>query len=282
MKMSRYEISYQPFHRKLLGAAGTQKISVVLNEENLAGFLLMASKIIHSSQIEIKGIPIDVDPYLGEGNFKYSAIFLNLVVQFNTLDGFQGAIFICNLLGKSWEDFILDIKFNNISIGITSRNYFGRIVLYQKGNMIDIRELPQYNVNLMTTDSLIRNSLECFDLYSGFYLPSNIYFSSADIFHRDIIASAAITQNNFMLPRQYRNGLYIYNVCTYSPYRRQGIMKSILIMMINDILKSDMNANIYLEVEHHTGAYELYTSLGFYKVDEINEPGKSYHLMKFL
>lgn len=268
--MSQYQIRFQPFYGKKLGDLGTQNINIKFTNENLAGFLLMSNRILSANQIEIKGIPIPIDSHLGQGKLKYNALFKDLPVQFETIDGFQGAIVLCNLLGKPWTQLI-----KNLNVEIISGTYFGKISLTQSGEMIDIRMLPQFGVNLMTTNTIIRDQLDCFKNYPGFFLPSDIHLSSLDSSHHDVVAVAAVTSN------KYLGAFYIYNACTYSPYQRKGLMKSILIGLINEILQSHPGWPIYLEVEPQIPAYQLYSGLGFQKVGELWDMGKYYYLMKF-
>lgn len=269
--MSKYKIQYQPFLGKRLGDPGTQKITIDLNEENLAGLLLMSSQIILSSKISIEGIPILVEKYIGKGDLRYNAKFKNLWVQFDSLEFIRGAIFICNLLGKPWQDLIYDSE-----IKLTSNIYLGKILIFGDEDMIDIRQLPQYGVNLITTNSLIRDLLDCFNNFPTFHLSSHIYLASTDSNNHNVVATTSVT-------RKFYGGYLIYNACTYSPYKRQGLMKSILIMLINELLELDLENKICLEVDpNNRAAYTLYVSLGFRKIGEgIDNIGRFFHLMQF-
>lgn len=284
-----YNITYQPFVNKLISDTGTQNINITLTNENLAGLILMSSQIINTQNIIINGHQtIDVNRYLGEGQLPYSAKFKNVKVQFNSLEFIQGAILICNLLGKSWQNLIYAPH-----LRLISNSYLGRILILGSGELlsnsplslcdngqnIDIRQLPQYGVNLITTNALIRDMLDCFGILVGFYLPSNIYTVSTDLNNQDVVASASVTTQN----PNFLNSYLIYNACTYSQYKRQGLMKSILIMMINELLMVNLNSDIYLEVDpQNAGAVGLYTSLGFRKVRETTYENKVFNVMKFM
>lgn len=275
-----YTIFYQPFTNKALGGSGTQKINVTLNNENLAGLLLMSNQIINNQNINIIGnLTFDINQYLGKGKLPYNAKFKNLEVQFNSLDGIQGAILICNLLGKDWRNII-----EAPQLGLTSSTYLGKILISDHDNFINIQQLPQKGVDYMTTNSLIQDMLDCFGQLAGFFLPSNIYTVSTDPNNQNVVTSASvsITQNNQTLPIQFRDGYLIYNACTHSNYKRQGLMKSVLIMLINEILSMNPKSNIYLEVDpNNNAAISLYTSLGFQKVGENTYGNRFSHVMKF-
>ena len=107
----------------------------------------------------------------------------------------------------------------------------------------------------------------------GVYLPSLLYLLFVD---SQVVATVFLTSLKTALPLKYQsvlNSHYIYNVCTYSPYRGRGLMRSVLTSALADIagLSKTSPVIFYLTVDPaNLPAYRLYTSLGFVKIDQVD------------
>ena len=148
-------------------------------------------------------------------------------------------------------------------------------------NSIDTKEIFIRPDGVKIRD-LTQTMFECFNSYPGFCIPCDIYSASIN---NNIISCAVVSssQNILNIPSQFNDGYLIYNVCTLYKYRRKGLAKSILIMLINDLLTLDPKCNIYLEVDiQNTIAYDLYSSLRFEKVGKNEHKNVLYHIMKFV
>jgi len=315
-----YEVTYQPFVKLTITQPGTQRKTLTLTPEKLAGFVLMANQVTGPLQIMIEGINLvqfverdqhklafgswvegthDWEEYLRDRfsvdlskvKGRFTAILLNrysqnndLLIQTDDPDFFQGSITLCKLFGLNWPSFIIEPHQGKEPYMIKSNFYLGKVLIPNSGTV----PLSSLHPHLApeTMRSLSRSLDECFGIFPKSVIsPATIMFSSTDPNYHSITSSAAITSSISHLPAEYQiNGSYfIFNVCTSINYRGKGLSRSVLIALINEVVKPDRVTVIQLEVEPvNVTAYQLYTSLGFVKVGASMAGGKYFHIFRLI
>lgn len=266
--------------------------SFIVTPEKLLGMILMAGQLSSPERISIKksnGDIIDtvasltlpnVITDLPDPQYNYTVFLNQLKVQFQDLDFIRGAVAICILLGVNPATTITQIKNKGQISNFKFDYYLGNISVPGEGYSIPLDELL-FITNPGTVESLSKSLYDCFHVQAGIIAPSNLYIITQDANYIDIVASAAVTSVAARVPAYYRiPGMqYIYNVCVGSEYRGQGLGKSILIALINGLINEGASA-FTLEVDpDNLPAYKLYTSLGFFKIDETHEQDKTYDLL---
>lgn len=154
--------------------------------------------------------------------------------------------------------------------------YIGKISIPENTKIYDIL----YSDSL---SSLSRNYIEAFglDIHNLCFLPpSKVYMISTDYDFNNIICSICLSKNidnlEFLTPYIKESNKnfsiwYLFNVCTYKPYRSKGYMKYLLDYALKDILKDlslskikNNQIKIYLIVDtKNIKAKQLYLNFGF-------------------
>lgn len=115
---------------------------------------------------------------------------------------------------------------------------------------------------------------------AGLGTPSTIYIMTRDNKFTEMLTTAA-TPMLIALPTKYHTfeSYYIYNVGAKHTHSGQGLAKSILMTLINDLIGIGIKSFL-LEVDpNNITAYNLYTGLGFQKIDNHAIGPKWYDLL---
>ena len=114
--------------------------------------------------------------------------------------------------------------------------------------------------------SLVEMVFGCFEAPDiGVNLPSTIYFLATG---KEVVASVFLTEKSqFNL-----NGYYVYNVCTTHRYRGQGLMKQLLAWILKFHVTYSAPVFYLMVAPTNLPAYQLYRTLGFIKVDQVEQP----------
>jgi hypothetical protein len=187
------------------------------------------------------------------------------------------------LFGYNWPPLLTNLSYGGQPWPLQSNFYLGEVNITQPGySMLPISFL-QHILPESTYTTLVQNFEECFHLQDRIYtyVPSMVSLVAADVDYKQVMATSSITTYLQHLPSMYRDlkAGYIFNVCAGQKYRGQGYTKSILISQINKFIRSGITAFL-LEVDPtNISAYKLYQSLGFYKIDSIeNDKYDLYYL----
>lgn len=275
-------VEYKP----ILGVEMLHTKKVKASAETIVGMAVVASQLIDLDRFAIRksnstliDIPACLElPYVVHAGqpvtLPYTAKFLGTKVQFISQDFIAGAILVCQLLGIGWNSIITNI----IGLVVTPNFYLGEVEVEQfvDESSVHIRYL-QYFLTEASIDSAIQRLDECFHVQDNLaiYLPAKLTFSSADPEFTTITALSMATPYLDHLPIDYRHypAWYLFNVCAGNKYRGQGYTKSVLIAQINGLIATGIT-DFFLEVDpDNTPAWKLYQSLGFYKIDSV-ENGK--------
>jgi predicted GNAT family N-acyltransferase len=264
------------------------------NPEQLSGVLVMAYTLAYPNSVNITrrdGTPIDLNQtpktlYWGHypERSNYTAKFLNKPVSFNSLDFIQGAIQVCLLFAFDPSSTITELKYQYTPTQLNFGRYFASISLsnptdYPDGIPIEFDFLTDI-LGESRIESMSRNLRECFpDSEQGTIVPSELYFVTTDPEHNEVIALAEITSYLPEEIEQYVGAWYIFNVCTSNSVRGQGLSKSIMVAMLNNLYRQGVTQFILEVLPSNTVAYNLYTSLGFRKVDSVTEGDKTYDVL---
>ena len=269
--------------------------------EELIGMILITSQTISPNNISIQrqnGDIVDVtnvrDLTRSLYNYDYECLLGDLYVKFETLEFIRGVLLICSLFGLNASGLITQIFYKNKEFLLNFDRYIGKIpfIYPEKKQIISLRnqeevyleneQLPIYMLKERIKDqyvSLIKILNECFNHgeYTTMLIPSILYVIANDSKYKNIISTICITTNFSFLPRKYHDlnknepyakYYYILNVCSGIMHRNKGITKSLLIGSINELIKEGAKSFL-LEVDpNNKNAYELYSKLGFIKIDE--------------
>lgn len=123
--------------------------------------------------------------------------------------------------------------------------------------------------------TLKRTYYDCFHQDITHYPSGFIYLLVNDA--DGVIATAFITTEPLEnMPSIYINkninNWYLYNVCTYSPYRGQHLMEDLLLDIFNDLVDDyGVPLNIILYVDpNNNSAIKLYNRVGFDYLDQTD------------
>jgi len=209
--------------------------------------------------------------FLSSNNKKYH-------VSFNNPEFITGCIKLCILLGLNPSSYITNIKFQNTSLFINFHRYYGKFEIpnftkYPDGHLIHVLSLRKI-LNREIINNMIKIFTECFPngANTGIFLPSNIYFISSTDDPMNIITILFASQ----VPSKYPKTYLITTVCTDINERGQGLAKSLLIAMLNDLINQGIFHFVLDVSPDNKTAYNIYTSLGFTKI------GTSLHDNKIL
>ena len=287
-------IEYQP----LLSGNIFHKRNLMVTPEELYGIIIMANIITTSDNITIKSRdgnvidtgPIHTLPYLNnkfEYTYKIGSPGIEPYdVSSTGLDLIHGASQVCILFGRDPSSIITDIKYMKAPITIDFGKYYGQLSIYNfteypDGSAIDVDDV-KYIVSPILIDSLSKSLNECFpDSVAGMIVPSEFYMITSDANRDNVIASVSACTNLPQSLGEYANisGYYIYNVCSNTDHRGQGLAKSIIITMLNDLYIKGANMFILEVLDSNIIAYTLYISLGFIKISSSYEEDKTYDVL---
>lgn len=266
------------------------KKSLNVNFEQLIGLILTANQISSPKNIKITRNNGDIIDIINiesltriNYNYNYKCQLGILNVKFESIDFIKGVSLMCLLFGVNPSNLINEAFYNNESIIFEFNRYIGKILLTNNLLIDNMRHsLPiLYFKNAIQNqyETTIKILKECFNSgeYSTILLPSIMYITSTDKNYNNIIATASATTNFSFLPNKYHNLnnnqtiptiYYILSVCTGNKYRGQGITKSLLIALINELIIEGARTFL-LEVDpRNINAYKLYNKLGFIKIDD--------------
>lgn len=276
-------LSGNVFHRR------DMKVSL----DELFGIMIMANVVTSPNMITIRlsnGDVVDITqihtlPYLTQ-TFDYVYKLGELNVSSNELELIQGATQLCILFGVDPSSLITDVKHRGISINIDIGKYFGNLSIYNfteypDGSTIHLDNIKQI-ISPRLVDSLMKNLAECFPgTEAGITIPSEIYMISSNMERDDIIACVYVSPYSPESIGAYTDigAYYVYNVCADINYRGQGLAKSIMITMLNDLYSRGQTRFILEVLDSNTVAYTLYTSLGFKKISSSYEEDKTYDIL---
>lgn len=271
-----------------------RKLSLNINQ--ILGMMIMAAAITDPSRITIKlgnGDIADITainnlPYYGNHpeSYDYTANFGQYNVSFSDPDVIQGALQICLILGVD-PSIITDVKYRNILQIPDFHRYFGMLSIpnfteYPDGTSIEINSLKEILPSEFV-DSLTKSLTECFPEVSGLgiIVPGEMYMICTDANRSEVAASAAATTYlpNELNQYAYLKAYYIFSVCSGTEFRGQGLAKSLMILMLNDLIGRGHN-NFLLEVlPSNVVAYTLYASMGFQKIAVTSDGHVNYDLL---
>ena len=274
---------------------------LLLSLDEIFGFMIAASVLSSPDRISIQlanGSVADITqvhtlPFItglpaGLPVYEYTATIGTQNIMSYSLELIDGAIQLCVLLGVDPGSIITNIKHRDEYVEIDYGKYYGSLSLpnfteYPDGSSVPL-DLLKYILPESLVNSLTNSLQECFPgVNAGIMLPSEVYMICSDKERSNIVASGAATLNIPDSLNEYKmmNPYYIYNVCSIIQVRGQGLAKSIMITMLNDLMSDKKGYNKFLlEVDQtNTVAYNLYISLGFHKLTSIGEDGKTYDLL---
>ena len=125
--------------------------------------------------------------------------------------------------------------------------------------------------------TLKRTYYDCFHQDVTHYPSGFIYLLVNQV--DGVIATAFITSEPIQnIPSMYtntysnKNTWYLYNVCTYSPYRGQHLMEDLLLDIFTELVDDyGVPTNIILNVDSkNNSAIKLYNRLGFDYLDQTD------------
>jgi RimJ/RimL family protein N-acetyltransferase len=139
-------------------------------------------------------------------------------------------------------------------------------------------------------DSLINSLYQCFPEYSpSIVIPSILYILTTDESRSNIIASCNASKysppsiGSLNISPELKNRIsrayYISSVCASTNYRGQGLSKSVMILMLNDLISKGITSFILEVLPDNKIAYTLYQSLGFRKIASTNDNTNTYDLL---
>ena len=264
--------------------------------DQLLGIMILANSLSspHRITIELQGGGIaditQVNTLRNFGNntnsFEYTAKLLDNDVSFNGLELIQGAIQLCLILGVDPSSVITNIQRYGVSVKINFERYFGIISLpnfteYPDGSAILIEDTAVI-LSESLVDSLSKSLKECFpENEPAIIIPSEVYMITIDKTRSNIIASCVATLNAPQSIGQYANigAYYIFNVCANTNIRGQGLAKSVMISMLNDLIGKGYNTFVLEVLPTNKVAYNLYESFGFQRVSSTNDGTDTYDLL---
>jgi hypothetical protein len=255
--------------------------------------MIMAGAVINPENIIItlsNGDIADITqiytlPYLTH-IYKYTYKLGGLDVSSDTLELIQGATLLCVLFGFDPSSLATNIKYNGHPINYDFGKYFGQLSIYNftqypDGSTIHI-DYTKKILQSTLVDSMKKSFGECFpETTIGIIVPSEIYMMSSTANRNDSIALAFISPTTPDSINVHKNleAYYIYNVCSNIDYRGQGLAKSIMITMLNNLYSQGQTRFILEVLNTNTVAYNLYTGLGFRKISSTLEEDKTYDVL---
>lgn len=261
-------------------------------KEELYGIAVVAYIFRKSINITLSNKTLNlsqINDFLGNNDqqYDYSAIIGLYTAKFKDIEFLKGIVSICVLFGVDPLSIIKDVKYRSFNIKVDPKRYFGKISIpnftnYEDGSIIDMSIVK----DIMSKE--IFNSLSQ-SLYDGFpesksigiFVPSELFTITTDESHTDVIASCLVTKFFPESLSQYRylNAYYISNVCVRSEYKGQGLAKSVIVAMINDLCQRKIFKFILEVSPDNDVAYNLYTSLGFVKFASTKDDHYIYHVL---
>lgn len=287
-------IEYKP----ITGSNLIHTRKIIVNIDELFGIIIMADALSSPDRILIKlqnGNIVDITQsntsiYFGNNPniFEHTAKFMNYDVSFDGLGLIQGAIQVCLMLGVDPSSVITKFKKKGIQNKIKFGRYIGMVSIpnfteYNDGAAI---LLSDANVILPHTlvESLSKSVEDCFPEYpAGIIVPSKLYVITTDENRSNVIASCTATLNGPASIGRYKAvGPYIFSVCTNNEYRGQGLSKTIMISMLNDLISQGYRKFTLEVLPSNTVAYSLYQSLGFKKVATTKDDDNNIYDLLYL
>lgn len=246
-------------------------------------------KLSNSDIVDIKGV--GQLPYFAL-NYSYRCDLCSptgrcIPVSFRNRQFIEGVAKLCILLGLDPSSWIKNIMDNNI-IQPTSEyleRYYGKLEVpnftgYSDGTVVHINTFHGI-IDDTLIDTMSASLNRCFPESTGIgmIIPCNIYLIANDETRSNVISVLGASSYPPDNLRRYNGAYYIFNVCTDNYYRGQGLAKSLMITMLNDLITQGVEQFILEVLPHNTRAYNLYTSLGFVKVETITMDGKIFDLL---
>lgn len=284
-------IEYKP----LLNTNITHRRNFTVTIDELLGIMIMAYSLSYADRITIKlqnNNFADITQAVTLPNFtnnplifQNTAKFMNSNVSFNGLELIQGAIQLCLILGVDPSSVITDFKTKGVPNKLSFGRYIGMISLtnfteYNDGSPIELDDTKAI-LSEQLVDSLSKSLKDCFPEYPpGIIVPSELYMITTDEERSNIIASCTSTLYGPESIGEYRTvGPYIFSVCSNSEYRGQGLAKTIMICMLNDLIGKGYRGFTLEVLPDNKVAYSLYISLGFQKVATTTSENEVYDLL---
>lgn len=271
--------------------------TIHVTTDELYGIILMAHAFREMSTSQIYDISIqfangeyadvaraDALPYFGLKGYTYDARFMTVKVSFDNIEVLQGAVQVCLLFGVDPTTAITNAHHNGNPTEFDFGRYFGIITLsnpstYPDGTALELEAFRPLMVPELS-ESLEETLAECFpgvDL--GIMVPSEFYYVATNSARTNVAASCVVSRYLPEAVSHYAGAYYISNVCAGANFRGQGLAKSVMVCMLNNLLNQGVN-RFLLEVDvTNTVAYTLYLSLGFNKVASVTEDDKTYDVL---
>lgn len=290
-------ITYKP----VAGVVLTNSQTMIVTTEQLFGIIAFAYVLLdNNDSIVIKlsnGDIVDIKgfeslPYFQLG-YPYSCDLCSttgrcIPVSFRNNEFIEGVAKLCILLGFDPGSHIINIMDENFSIWPVSRylqRYYGKLEIpnftrYSDGTAIHI-EMFRGVIEDKLVNTMSSTLTRCFPESQGIgiIIPCNIYIITTDESRSNVISVLAATQ---FIPdnlQGYNGAYYISSVCTDSCCRGQGLAKSLMITMLNDLISQGVKEFILEVLPGNKSAYKLYSSLGFVKVKTITEDGETFDVL---
>lgn len=201
-------------------------------------------------------------------------------VSFHNYDFIQGIIKLCILLGIDPSSCIFNI-INEKHI----HRYYAKFEIPNFTHSPNGITIPIDMLHYIMNDTIVKNMrnllTKCFPRSTGIgvIIPSNIYIITTDENRDNIVSILGVSRYIPEHIQQYNNAYYIFSVCTDTNYQKQGLAKSLLISMLNDLIAQGAN-NFLLEVNPtNSSAYNIYHSLGFTKINTTMIHEETYDLL---
>lgn len=274
----------------LITGTTTHTRKLPLNSDQLTGMILMASIITDSTQLTIEldnGTYADITqahtlPNYGNhpSTYDYTVNFGQQTISYNGNDILQGAVQLCMIFGIDPGAMITNVTYHGTPGTLDFMRYFGltsipNFTSYPVGTVISLSMLNSI-LSSKLVNSLSKSLHECFpDVEAGIPVPCELYMICTDETRSNIAASLAISTH---LPENigtHPNTYYISNVCAGTAFRGQGLAKSLMICMLNNLISAGHHHFLLEVAPNNTIAYTLYISLGFQHIQTIAD----YYLM---
>lgn len=191
-------------------------------------------------------------------------------ILFNDLNFIEISTQICILFGLDPSTQITDIKYKGEPLDINFNRYYNKLIIPNliSSKYVDIEELDHL-IDSSLIASILRICYDCFKINKIFVIiPTYIYTITTNRADNNVISMLCVTKKipQYFLTIVCPESYYIFNVCTDTRYRNQGLAKSLLINMLNDLIESGAKSFALSVSPDNFTAYKLYLSLGFEKI----------------
>lgn len=177
----------------------------------------------------------------------------------------------------------------------------GQVPIYYGSFVIGDRQSPHDILPAHTIETILRDYSDCFGQQISRLVipPSRTYIAATDPEFRNVVAFVSIAKKRPLFVAKdiwdamayappagtgkARDVWYVFSVCTYTPFRRRGIMRNLFRIMLGNVASTGRPATVVLEVlPSNVSARQFYQSLGFNVVATAAQLKDDYDVMALL